>query len=85
VQRAPKVAEKLELWPDLPIPEIYDTAGGPTRVYRVRNAVRVRLAEEVEAVADAVISPIEVEVLTSDKLADELMIAIEKPGEGLWS
>ena len=47
--------------------------------------MRVRLAEGVEAVADAVISPIEVEVLTSDKLADELMIAIEKPGEGLWS
>jgi hypothetical protein len=60
VQRAPKVAEKLGLWPDLPIPEIYDTASGPTRVYRVRNAVRVRLAEGVEAVADAVISPIEV-------------------------
>ena len=35
--------------------------------------------------ASTVISPIEVEVLTSDKLADELMIAIEKPGEGLWS
>ena len=80
--RALKAAEKLGLWPDLPkdaIPEIYDTASGPTRVYRVR------LAEGVEAVADAVISPIEVEVLTSDKLADELMIAIEKPGEGLWS
>jgi len=43
-----------------------------------------KLAEGVEAVADAVISPIEVEVLISDKLADELMIAIEKPGEGLW-
>jgi hypothetical protein len=40
--------------------------------------VRVRLAEGVEAVADAVISPIEVEVLISDKLADELMIAIER-------
>ena len=47
--------------------------------------MRLRLAEGVEAVADAVISPIEVEVLISDKLADELMIAIEKPGEGLWS
>lgn len=51
-----KAAEKLELWPILPkeaTPEIYDTADGPTRVYRVR-------------------------------LADELMIAIDKPGEGLW-
>ena len=82
-----KAAERLGLWPDLPrdaIPEIYDTAGGPTRVYRVRGAVKVRIAEGVEAVADAVISPIEVEVLISDKLADELMIAIERPGEGLW-
>jgi len=34
--------------------------------------------------ADAVISPIEVEVLVSDRLTDELMIVIEKPGEGLW-
>jgi predicted aspartyl protease len=82
-----KAAEKLGLWPDLPkeaTPEIYDTAGGPTRVYRVRNAVKVRIAEGVEAIADAVISPIEVEVLISDKLADELMIVIERPGEGLW-
>jgi 2-C-methyl-D-erythritol 4-phosphate cytidylyltransferase len=49
---------KLGLWPDLPkeaTPEIYDTAGGPTRVYRVRNAVKVRSAEGVEAIADAVI------------------------------
>jgi len=26
----------------------------------------------------------EVEVLVSDRLTDELMIVIEKPGEGLW-
>jgi hypothetical protein len=25
-----------------------------------------------------------VEVLISDKLVDELMVAIDKPGEGLW-
>jgi len=84
-----KIAEKLGLWPDLPkeaVQEIYDTAGGPTRVYRVRDALRVKVVgrEDIEVLADAVISPIEVEVLISDKLTDELMIVIERPGEGLW-
>jgi hypothetical protein len=41
-----KAAEKLGIWPNLPRDasiEIYDTAGGPTRVYRVRNAVTVEV------------------------------------------
>jgi hypothetical protein len=38
----------------------------------------------ISVVADAVISHTEVEVLVSDKLADDLMIVIERPGEGLW-
>jgi len=84
-----KAAEKLGLWPDLPrdtLVEIYDTAGGPTRVYRVRSAVTVEVAERGGrgVVADAVISHMEVEVLISDRLAEELMIAIEKPSEGIW-
>jgi len=52
-----KAEKKLGLWSDLlrgTAPEIYDTAGGPTKA---RNAVEVRLAERAEAVADAVISP----------------------------
>ena len=83
-----KAAEKLDLWPDLPrdaLVEIYDTAGGPVRVYRVRNAVRVEIPEKgISVIADAVISHTEVEVLISDRLTDELMIVIEKPGEGIW-
>jgi hypothetical protein len=83
-----KAAEKLGLWPDLPREasvEIYDTAGGPVRVYRVRNAVKVEISEKgISVVADAVISHTEVEVLISDRLADELMIVIERPGEGIW-
>lgn len=84
-----KAAEKLGLWPDLPgdaLVEIYDTAGGPTRVYRVRGAVTVEVAgrEGRGVVADAVISHMEVEVLMSDRLTEELMIAIEKPSEGVW-
>jgi hypothetical protein len=55
------------------------------RVYRIRNAVRVELPEKgISVAADAVISHVEVEVLISDRLADELMIVIEKPGEGIW-
>ena len=83
-----KVAERLSLWPELPkdtLVEIYDTAGGPVRVYRVRNAVNVEIPEkDISVIADAVISHTEVEVLISDKLADELMIVIERPGEGIW-
>jgi predicted aspartyl protease len=83
-----KVAERLNLWPELPrdtLVEIYDTAGGPVRVYRVRNAVNVEIPEKgISVIADAVISHTEVEVLISDKLADELMIVIERPGEGIW-
>jgi hypothetical protein len=83
-----KVAERLSLWPELPkdtLVEIYDTAGGPVRVYRVRNAVNVEIPEKgISVITDAVISHTEVEVLISDKLADELMIVIERPGEGIW-
>jgi hypothetical protein len=35
-------------------------------------------------VSDVVISHVEVEVLISDKLTEELMIAIERPSEGIW-
>jgi hypothetical protein len=83
-----KVAGRLSLWPELPkdtLVEIYDTAGGPVRVYRVRNAVNVEIPEKgISVITDAVISHTEVEVLISDKLADELMIVIERPGEGIW-
>jgi hypothetical protein len=54
-------------------------------VYRVRNAVNVEIPEKgISVIADAVISHTEVEVLISDKLADELMIVIERAGEGIW-
>ena len=55
-----KAAEKLKLRPNLPpdaLVEMYDTAGGPTRVYRVRNAVKVEVPERgISATADAVTS-----------------------------
>jgi len=51
----------------------------------VRNAAKVRITIGMEVTTDAVISPIKVEVPISDRLAYELMIAIEKPGESLLS
>lgn len=55
-------------------------------MYRVRDAVTVEVAgrEGRGVVADVVISHMEVEVLISDRLAEELMIAIEKPSVGIW-
>ncbi|MCR6692034.1 MAG: hypothetical protein MRT15_06570 [archaeon YNP-LCB-003-016] len=52
----------------------------------MRNAVTVEVIgrERRGVVSDVVISHVEVEVLISDKLTEELMIAIEKPSEGIW-
>jgi len=54
--------------------------------FRVRDAVRVKAmeSEDIEVLTDAVISPIEVEVLVSDRLTDEPVIVIERASEGLW-
>jgi len=86
-----KAAEKLGIWPNLPenaTIEIYDTTGGPTRVYKIQHAAEVSVLtknrESRKVTSDIVISHIEVEALISDKLAEELMLVIERPGEGLW-
>jgi hypothetical protein len=39
--------------------------------------------KNISVIADAVRSHTEVEILINNKLADELMIVIEKPGEGI--
>jgi len=86
-----KAAQELSLWPNLPTEakvEIYDTAGGPMRVYIVPDSAWVSiLAEKRESkniLSDMVISHTEVEVLISDKLAGQLKVAIEDPAEGIW-
>ncbi|HDN75566.1 MAG TPA: hypothetical protein ENG05_00370 [Acidilobales archaeon] len=67
---------------------MFDTAGGPLRVWVVPKAIRVKVlvndmdTKEVEA--DLVISPLADECLISDLLIDELGIAIESAGKGLW-
>ncbi|MEM1660182.1 MAG: hypothetical protein QXR17_03420 [Candidatus Bathyarchaeia archaeon] len=83
------LASKLGLWPPTNASEvILDTAGGPLRawLYPMKAKVSV-VAEETrgrEALADIVVSPLADEPLINDKLADELEIAVESFGKGLW-
>jgi len=86
-----KAAEKLDLWPNLPSDarvEIYDTAGGPMRVYvmpqKAKTAVLTEDRESREVLSDIVLSHTEVEILIGDKLAGKMQIVIEDPGEGIW-
>jgi len=71
------VAEILGLWPPPPGSEtVFETAGGPLRVWVVPGACSVKVvaegAESPEVVVDLVISPIVDEVLLSDKTISEL-------------
>lgn len=85
-----EAAEILNLWPPEKNLEetVFDTAGGPLRVWVASRAVKVKVVVEyinmpfVEA--DAVISPIADEILLSDKMISELNIALEDPGRGYW-
>lgn len=86
-----KAAERLDLWPNLPLEarvEIYDTAGGPIRVYlmpqKARTVVLTEERESLEVLSDIVVSHTEVEILVGDKLAGKMQIVIEDPGEGIW-
>ena len=83
-------AKELGLWPPKPgvRTTTYDTAGGPTGVWVYPGSLLVCvLVEDVktgEVLADAAVSPVESEVLISDKLMGALKIAIEDGAEGLW-
>ncbi|MEB3860455.1 MAG: hypothetical protein LRS43_04520, partial [Desulfurococcales archaeon] len=83
-------ARSLGLWPPPPDSreEVFDTAGGPLRVWVARNAVRVQViaggARSRLVEADLVISPLADEPLISDQLAGELEIAVEDFARGLW-
>lgn len=85
-----KLAQILNLWPPRTGYEetVYETAGGPLRVWVFPRACRVSVVVEdvkaPEVLADIVISPIADEVLISDKMASELQIALEDVGRGLW-
>lgn len=85
-----KAAEKLNLWPNFPseaMVEIYDTAGGPMRVYvlpdKAKTSVLTEDRESRRVLSDIVISHTEVEILIGDKLAGKMNLVIEDPGEGI--
>jgi hypothetical protein len=85
-----EAAEILNLWPPEKNLEetVFDTAGGPLRVWVASRAVKVKIiVEDIDmpfVEADAVISPIADEILLSDKMISELNIALEDPGRGYW-
>lgn len=84
------LARKLGLWPPQPemIEAIFETAGGPLRVWIARKAIKVQAiapdASSDEVETDAVVSVLADEPLISDKLAGALAIAVEDFAEGLW-
>lgn len=82
-------AAKLGLWPQQSASEVtLETAGGPLRAWLQPRAAKVSVvagdAEAREVLVDVVISPLATEPLISDRLADELGIAVESFGKGLW-
>ena len=84
------LAQELGVWPPpLTAREaVFETAGGPLRVWIVRRACVVRVvageAESREVVVDLVVSPLADEPLISDVLAGRLKLAVEDFAEGLW-
>jgi len=83
------LAEELGLWPpDKKYETIFDTAGGPLRVwiYPKKGLVKVLTKdyESKEVLVDIVVSPVADEVLLSDKLIGELEIALEDVSRGIW-
>lgn len=84
------LARELELWPPPPgaKEDVFDTAGGPVRVWIARRAARAWAvagdAESGPVEVDLVVSPYADEPLISDVLAGRLGIAVEDFAEGLW-
>lgn len=83
-----RLAEVLELWPPKRMILMrFGTAGGETGMIVVPESIEVQLVLDDGSewvVADAVISPIEREVLISDKLGGALGIMIEDLAVGIW-
>lgn len=84
-----KVAELLGLWPPEPGSEtVFETAGGPLRVWIRPRACYVSVVSNGESsrevVADLVISLLADEILMSDRLISELSIVLEDAANGLW-
>lgn len=83
------LARELGLWPPEEGVEVtLDTAGGPLKAWYYPRKVYVKVvAEDVESknvLTDIVVSPLADEPLINDMLAEELEIAVESFGRGLW-
>jgi hypothetical protein len=84
------LARRLSLHPPPPTATIAElgTAGGPVRMFIVRDALEVWVVAGDRSVgprvADALISGVEEEVLINDKLMEELGIVVVAAGSGKW-
>jgi hypothetical protein len=83
------VAKELGLWPPEGAVEVeLETVGGPVRAWFYPRRAFVKVvasdAESKEVLTDVIVAPTVNEPLISDMLADELEIAVEAFGRGLW-
>jgi hypothetical protein len=85
-----RLARRLALYPPPITSSIIEigTAGGPSRVFLIREALEVwAITDDREVgpkLVDVLISPIEEEVLVNDKLTEELGIILLATGSGKW-
>jgi hypothetical protein len=82
-------AKALSLWPPEEAHEVVlETAGGPLRAWFYPRKAMVKIltedSESKEVLTDIIVSPTADEPLISDMLAEELEIAVESFGRGLW-
>ena len=67
---------------------VLDTVGGPLRAWLYPKATKVKIVapdvESKEVEVDIIVSPLAEEPLISEMLAEELEIAVESFGRGLW-
>jgi len=84
------LARQLSLYPPPPKSSVIEvgTAGGPVRVFLVREALQAWVVtgdrEVGPKLVDVMISPTEEEVLISDVLAEEFGIVLLAIGSGKW-
>jgi hypothetical protein len=82
-------AKKLGLWPPEKSIEVeFETAGGILKAWLFPKAGKVKVltvdASSKNVDVDIVVSPLADEPLISDALAEDLEIAVESFGRGLW-
>lgn len=83
------LARELGMWPPEGAVEVtLSTAGGPLRAWYYPRKAYVKVlagdAESRDVLTDIVVSPLADEPLINDMLAEELEIAVESFGRGLW-